>query len=346
MQEIEFINGFVIDSEYNLVNTNFFVDHSEVPKKIKYIYKNRWKLGGLLSGHEWLAFTFKNQDLENFNRRDFMRLISYSERKVKEAYSRMKLPEQAWANHTEHEVNYIIENLKINGNEEIADFGCGIGRHTIEFAKRGFNIIGIDFSKSQIDKAKDLIQKNDLSNVKFIEGDCRNIKLNRVFDLIICLYDVIGSFPTEKDNDNILKNIYKHLKKGGYAVISVMNMELTDKIAKYRADINKDPKVLLNLKPSNIMQSSGNIFNPDYFIIDTNSMLVYRKEQFENDTLLSSEYVIRDKRYTKDEICDKLKGIGFDILDSYYVQAGKWCVHLKNTALNAKEILIFANKSK
>ena len=123
-----------------------------------------------------------------------------------------------------------------------------------------------------------------------------------------------------------------------------MNMELTEDIAIYRDDILKNPISLLNLKPSSIMQKTGDIFDPEYFLIDTRTNLVFRKEQFSNDNGLSAEHVIRDKRYTKEEISSIVKQIGFTILDIRFVQAGKWDHKLSSTDKKAKEILLFLQK--
>lgn len=342
-RHIEFVEDYVVDSNHTLVNTNFYIDHSEVREKIEE-YGSLWKLKELKEGHEWLAFTFKDQKLREISEKEFNNSIEYSERLLKAAYSRMKMPEQAWTKYTEHEVNYIIKKLDLVGSERLADFGCGFGRHVIEFSKKGFDIKGFDFVKSNIQKAKKLADNNGLGSIEFIEADCREINPGEKFDLILCLYDVIGSFPNEKDNMKILENIYQNLKSNGHAVISVMNMELTNHLVKFKTDISKDPLSLINLKPSNTMQTKGDIFNPEHYIIDSKSNLVYRKEQFENDGQLSAEYVIRDKRYTLDEITYNLKKVGFKIIESSYVQAGNWQTSLTSTDNKAKEILLFLRK--
>jgi hypothetical protein len=92
------------------------------------------------------------------------------------------------------------------------------------------------------------------------------------------------------------------------------------------------------------MQSTGNIFNPDYFLLDTSSRLIYRKEQFEMDEELSSEYVIADYRFTRKQIVDAFEMGGFKVLSSSYVKIGAWDKPLDATDPSAKEILIVAEK--
>lgn len=109
-------------------------------------------------------------------------------------------------------------------------------------------------------------------------------------------------------------------------------------------NVRRNPNALVKLPPSKIMQKSGNIFNPDYFLLESETGVVYRKEQFENEGDLSAEYVIRDKRFTKAEISKMLIKAGFQILEIRYVRAGRWGESLHSEDLNAKEILIFAQK--
>ncbi len=123
-----------------------------------------------------------------------------------------------------------------------------------------------------------------------------------------------------------------------------MNMELTSEIALHKTEISKDPLSLINLKPSNTMQTKSDIFDPEHYIIDTKTNLVYRKEQFENDGQLSAEYVIRDKRYTKEEIVGIVKKVGFTLIESRFVQAGNWDKPLNAIDKKAKEILLLVKK--
>ena len=84
------------------------------------------------------------------------------------------------------------------------------------------------------------------------------------------------------------------------------------------------------------------IFN----INNTKTKLVYRKEQFPatKTNYLPAEYIIRDKRYTMDEITNLVVQEGFKVIDSRYVQAGKFSKALTNTDPSAKEILLICQK--
>jgi SAM-dependent methyltransferase len=278
--------------------------------------------------------------LKPISKKDFDNFIEYSEQRLIDAYSRMDMQNQSWAKHTAAEINFIKQYMPNTKELQIVDIGCGTARHIAELFANGYkNVYGFDFSQNLIHQA--LNSHPELENKVFTK-DVRNLKLSKKADVILCLYDVIGSFPTSSENLKIIKAAKRNLKKGGLFICSVMNMELTESLCKYKFDIYNNPKELFKLKASQTMQQTGNIFNPDNFIIDTNSNLVYRKEMFKGDGFLDSEYIIRDKRYTKNEISDLLETSGFSIVDSRYVRAGKFEEALNATDKNAKEILIIA----
>ena len=267
--------------------------------------------------------------------------LDFSEQQLKEAYSRMDMPVQPWTRGTKNEIDFIANHIELNKDISVLDLGCGQGRHSIEIAKRGSdNVIGVDFSEPHINRAReDTLRQGIKAN--FLCGDVRALRLGNKYDLVLCLYDVIGSFRDETDNKKILRVIKRHLKKNGMAVVSVMNMELTEANAIYKVSLQNNPKALLSLPPSNTMAVSGNIFKPEYYLINTDDGLVYRKEQFDCDGMLSAEYVIVDKRYRMAEFETLAAKVGLKVVHKRYVQAGRWNVALDATDSRAKEILFF-----
>lgn len=340
-QSIEFVRDAdkIVSKCESQINSHFFPDFQHLDNDISNVYIK--KLGPIRRGYEWLAFTFQTQEMF-FNQTNFDKLLDFSTGQIQDAYGRMKMSQQKWTKHTSHEITTLERKMQMTQGARVLDMGCGIGRHSKELAGRGYKVNGIDFSHRLIQIAQRSCKR--VPNVKFAEDDCRRLKTKARFDYAICLYDVIGSFREESHNRRIAENLYKRLKTGGKAAISVMNMDLTSALASNVTRIKDNPQALLKLKASNIMQSSGNVFNPEYFILDSESHLVYRKEQFERDGLLSSEYVIADYRYTSDEICSMLQEVGFKILESQYVQAGHWDTPLEPTNPKAKEILVIVEK--
>ena len=255
----------------------------------------------------------------------------------------MKMNAHSWTKGTVNEIDAILNRIDLKDGANILDLGCGIGRHSIELAKRGYDVLGIDFSARHIAIAKRNAKE---LKVDFKTCDIRGFSGSKEYDLALCLFDVIGSFPEKEDNMQILKTAINHMKEGAYCVISVMNMELTEHLVSKERKINifDQPEELFKLQPSNTMQQTGDIFNPEYILIDKQTSLVYRKEQFNDDEELPAEYLVRDKRYTMREITSLVESVGLKVLQAHYVQAGHFDIHLSSKDKKAKEILVIAQK--
>lgn len=332
----------VVPGQCSQVDSNFFPAFpTEESKNDHPLYTAR--LGQIKDGHEWLAFTFSEQPIL-FSKERFDKMLDFSASQLEDAYSRMPMSKQPWTKFTAHEIDTILKEIPTEKGARVLDLGCAEGRHSLELSKRGMEVTGVDFSSRLLAEAK---KRAGEAPVVFIEDDARMLsKVEGEFDRVICLYDVIGSFRTYDENYAIVRQIYNHLKPGGKAAISVMNMELTESLAKNVVfDLSKDPRKLLALPASQIMRTSGVVFDPDYYLLEKKNHLVYRKEQFERDSLLSVEYVIADYRFKKDEIEGLLSRVGFKILSSRYVKLGDWGKERDGKDPSAKEILIMVEKT-
>lgn len=332
-----------IDDKLAVIDTNYPVDFTTIQENLKK-YDNDWLLGNLKIGQEWIAFTFSDQSPDFSDQDRNQDFFNNSDTIVRNAYGRMNMQNQPWTRHTDHEISVILSLVDTSRIHRIYDIGCGQGRHCFAFSKLGYNVTGFDYSSKLLESARSNIDKND--HLDFCVKDCRELgTLPEKADLITCLYDVIGTFVDSENNEKIIDGIYQNLSNEGFAVISVMNLELTQHIAKHSVEkIEQGADELFHLPATNTMQKSGNIFDPDSFLLETSTGVVYRKEQFENDGELSAEYVIRDKRYSRKEICELLEKHGFSICDVRCVQTGHWDIPLSSTDPKAKEILIVATK--
>jgi 2-polyprenyl-3-methyl-5-hydroxy-6-metoxy-1,4-benzoquinol methylase/GNAT superfamily N-acetyltransferase len=329
------------------INTKFFLDHSELETMLTTVIseKKPWLLGKIDEGWEWFAFTFQSQDQIMLLTEEITRLLDTSDKLVKEAYSRMELTsnQQKWMNHTDNEIEYILEKCQLTDKTNLLDFGCGIGRHSIKLAEKVNSITGIDYLQNFIDLAKSETEKLNLKKLTFLVEDCRSFKSNIKYDTILCLYDVIGSYADNKQNIEIIKNIFNNLKEGGHAVISVMNYNYKSRLKAKSFDFTKDPNEILKITPSSTMEKSGDVFNPEFFIYDPNTRIFYRKEQFTKGTKLPIELIIRDRRFIKKEIIEMCKSIGFKIIETKFVRSGKW--NMDNLLEDeSKEVLLLCQK--
>jgi 2-polyprenyl-3-methyl-5-hydroxy-6-metoxy-1,4-benzoquinol methylase len=335
----------VVNEKESRIDTQFFLDHSELPDMLKAVINNDhpWQLGPLPEGWEWFAFTFRDQPQISLSQSELDEMLEASDQVTKEAYSRMPIltGNHPWARYSPSEADFIISNCQLSLGKTVADFGCGPGRHAIELALRGMEVTAVDYVKLFIDQANEAAIKAALA-IRFLTDDCRTVHLGKKFDAAICLYDVVGSYADENSNFQLLANLSSHVKPGGFILLSVMNMGLTKKLARNWFNVSSDADRLLELKPSNAMEKSGEVFNPEFYMIDTNTEIVYRKEQFREGHGLHEEFIVRDRRYTEAQIRDHCERAGLNVIWTRFVNAGKWEGNLKSD--EAKEILVLCRR--
>jgi len=121
------------------------------------------------------------------------------------------------------EADFIEKEAGFNKSVRILDIGCGTGRHSLELARRGYDVTGIDLSEAQLNKAKMIMLREKLK-IEFLQRDARNFNFNQSFDLAIMICE--GAFPlmeTDEMNFSILKNAYSSLKQEGKIIFTTLN---------------------------------------------------------------------------------------------------------------------------
>jgi ubiquinone/menaquinone biosynthesis C-methylase UbiE len=122
------------------------------------------------------------------------------------------------------EVDFILKVLRVPKSALTLDLACGIGRHSIELAKRGYNVVGTDFNKEYIEHCKERAKELSLDNVRFMQMDMRKLNFKNKFDFIINIWTSFGYF-SEEENLDTLRRMSKALKKNGKLLIDVANRD-------------------------------------------------------------------------------------------------------------------------
>jgi 2-polyprenyl-3-methyl-5-hydroxy-6-metoxy-1,4-benzoquinol methylase len=61
--------------------------------------------------------------------------------------------DNVFTKNTIREVDFLIEELSLPPAGSILDVGCGTGRHSIELARRGYSVNGLDLSREMLGRA-------------------------------------------------------------------------------------------------------------------------------------------------------------------------------------------------
>lgn len=114
------------------------------------------------------------------------------------------------------QVEQLINNFGIQKENLLLDFGCGIGHHVVELAKRGYRVIGYDTAEYYINKAKKLAINHHLESlITFYNTDDFMRTKSNEFDFIYSIDFPIGYIDRESISQ-ILSLINKTLKNGGF----------------------------------------------------------------------------------------------------------------------------------
>jgi SAM-dependent methyltransferase len=125
---------------------------------------------------------------------------------------------------TEKEVEFLIKTLKIKKRSKILDIPCGYGRHSVEFAKKGFLVTGQDLNSFFLAKAKQFAKKEKV-DIRWVKADMRKIPFENEFDFAFNLYTSFGYLENDKEDAIMLKAINKSLRSGGLFVLDILNRE-------------------------------------------------------------------------------------------------------------------------
>jgi SAM-dependent methyltransferase len=219
----------------------------------------------------------------------------------------LKYDEECFTQGTLGECDFIEKEINFNKELNILDIGCGTGRHSLELAKRGYNLTGIDLSLSLLKRAN---EKTIEQNVKvdFLQADARNLPFVQQFDLAIMICE--GAFPlmeTDEMNFQILKSASKSLKEKGKLIFTTLNglfplfHSVKDFLAHEKLEGNAEYK--------------DNSFDLMTFR-DTNITT------FVDDKGIAKELNCNERYYVPSEITWLLKSVGFGQIDIFGAKLG------------------------
>lgn len=121
-------------------------------------------------------------------------------------------------------VDETIKNLNLKKKSKLLFLCCGAGTELIGFARRGFEVVGLDFSKEALKILKRKLNEENLS-ASLLCKDMRNIPFKNEFDVIFCVDASFGHLKNKEEDFKVIKSIANTLKVDGIFVYENWNKD-------------------------------------------------------------------------------------------------------------------------
>jgi len=116
--------------------------------------------------------------------------------------------------------------LASEAGDSILELACGTGIITIELARAGFHVTGLDISSDMLQVAQEKITREDAdvqSRIRLIKADMKDFKLDERFNGIFIPSNSFGYLITLDEQKSCLQASHAHLKPQGLMVIEERN---------------------------------------------------------------------------------------------------------------------------
>jgi SAM-dependent methyltransferase len=195
-----------------------------------------------------------------------------------------------------NEVAFIEESLGVQKGGVILDLACGSGRHAVEMAVRGYNVVGYDLSLAMLARAADEAHDRK-QKLNFLHGDMRDMGFEEMFDGIYCWSTSFGYFDDEK-NQLVAQRIHRALRTGGMLLLDLANRDF-----------------VTQRQPSLVWFEGDGCVCMDEMRVDfiTSRLKVKRMVILDDGRTREMDYSIR--LYTLHELGRMLHDVGFKVTD-------------------------------
>lgn len=202
----------------------------------------------------------------------------------------------------------------------VLDLPCGVGRHSLDLARRGYRVVAVDRTQSYLDQARRCAEAEGLGDrIEFVRADMREFARPGAFDLVINLFTSFGYFDDPIDDRRVAGAFLANLKPGGKLVIELVGKEIVARIFRPR-DWREGPDGTLVLESRELAR--------DFSWIENRwQILTPRPDSTGEPAGCGAAYHRRELRfghrlYSAAELKSLLDSVGFTNLKAYGTLAG------------------------
>ena len=114
------------------------------------------------------------------------------------------------------EIDFVEEVFREDAELEVRrvlDLACGTGIPTLELARRGYEVTGLDLHEEMLAVAREKARNEGL-NIKFLQGDALEISFEEEFDAVTMFFSSIMYFD-DSAIQGLFNSVKRALKPGG-----------------------------------------------------------------------------------------------------------------------------------
>jgi D-alanine-D-alanine ligase len=201
---------------------------------------------------------------------------------------------------TTAEVNFVVDKLHLSPGMRVLDVGCGFGRHSLELARRGYEVVGIDPSPVMIAAAVQragVVFPDDRLSYRCEQGE--DFSADRPFDAAIALFTTLGQISDSGSNEGLVEKVYEALVPGGRFLVEVPQRAVA----------------VANLKAAERFGGGENYTDVTRQYHSHSHIWTETFEVVSGDT--TRNFLLRYRLYSWPELRDLLEGAGFRVLVDY-----------------------------
>ncbi len=207
---------------------------------------------------------------------------------------------KSWADFIEK----IIDREYRGDPELILDLGCGTGKMTLELARRGCDMTGIDLSPEMLNVAKERAEREGL-DVLWICQDMTEFELYGTVDIALCCLDGINHLTAPSAMKKTFSLVHNYLSPDGLFIFDVNGKYKFENIYSDRAYVMEEDGAVC------IWQ---NAYNEKSKICDF-YITLFREE--EDGSYTRYDECERERMYTCRSLKSALISAGFEPLGAY-----------------------------
>jgi len=122
------------------------------------------------------------------------------------------------------EVDQVSALLQLQPDSKVLDVCCGVGRHSLELARRGHCVTGVDRTAAYLSEARKRAEAESLP-AEFVQQEMKAFCRLDAFDAAISMFTSFGYYEEPADNQQVLANICASLRESGKLLVDLHGRE-------------------------------------------------------------------------------------------------------------------------